>query len=93
MKYLRIIKSIRRLLALNKLRLVLSMSGIAIGVACEMVTVGVGEGARITMLSQINSMGSNLITVAAGTFKAAFGRKLQTTFVTTLKRSDADALM
>ncbi len=93
MKQWRIIRSIRRRLFVNKLRVILSLSGIAIGITCEIVTVGVGEGARLAVLDQINSMGGNLVTVAAGTFKVAFGRKMQTTFVTTLKQGDADAIL
>lgn len=92
MRHLRILKSIRRLLLLNRLRTILSVTGIAVGIACEMAAVAAGNGAREAVMSQIQSMGSNLITVAAGTFKQAFGRKIQTTFITTLKRSDADAI-
>ena len=47
---------------------------------------------RITLLSQIDSMGRNLITVSAGTYKQAFGRKMQTSHVTTLKEKDAQAI-
>jgi putative ABC transport system permease protein len=88
----RIIKSVRRLLFLNKLRLLLTLAGVAIGIACEMVIVAAASGAREVMLSQIKSMGSNLITVSAGSFKEVFGRKMQTANVTTLKKNDADAI-
>lgn len=89
MKKLRLIGSVRRLLFLNRLRTILSVSGIAIGIACEMITVGIGEGARNTMMAQIKSMGSDLVTVAAGTFTNSYGREMQTTRVTTLKPGDA----
>ncbi len=92
MRRIRIIKSIRRLLFRNRLRLVLSVSGIAVGIACEIAAVAVGNGAREAVLSQIESMGTNLITVASGRFTQAFGRKVQTTFVTTLKPGDAKAI-
>jgi putative ABC transport system permease protein len=92
MKYWRIIKSVRKLLFLNKLRVVLSLSGIAIGIACSITAVGIGEGAREVMLTRIGQMGSNLITVSAGTFKEAFGRKMQTARVTTLKLKDSEAI-
>ena len=82
----------RRLVFLNKLRAVLSMSGIAVGIAAVMVSVAVGEGTRALVLSQMQATGSNVISVAAGTYKEVFGRKMQTRIVTTLKEEDAIAI-
>jgi putative ABC transport system permease protein len=92
MKLWRIIKSVRQQIFLNKLRAILSITGIAIGIACSVTATGIGEGGRELMMSQISQMGSNLITISAGTYKQAFGRKMQTTFVTTLKEKDAIAI-
>jgi putative ABC transport system permease protein len=92
MKLIRIIKSVRHLLFLNKLRVILSLTGIAVGIAAVMIVVSVGEGARKKMLSQIEAMGSNLITVDAGKVKKVIGRQRQITKVTTLKEKDAEAI-
>jgi len=92
MRTLRIIKSIRRLLFLNKLRVALTLIGIAVGITSVIIMVAIGEGAKDRMLSQIKSMGSNLITVDAGKVKEVIGRRRQTSKVTTLKEKDAEAI-
>ena len=50
----------------NKSRSLLTMLGIVIGVAAVIVTVAIGSGARISVQSSINSLGSNLIVVQPG---------------------------
>jgi putative ABC transport system permease protein len=50
----------------NKARSLLTMLGIVIGVAAVIVTVAIGVGARISVASSINSLGSNLIVVQPG---------------------------
>ncbi len=92
MRQWRIMRSVRRLIFLNKLRAVLSIGGIAIGIAAVMVSVAVGEGTRESLLTQMRATGSNVITVAAGSFREVFGRRMQTRNVTTLKESDAKAI-
>ncbi|MBI1936740.1 MAG: ABC transporter permease [Ignavibacteriales bacterium] len=93
MKLIRIIKSIRRLLFINKLRVVLSLIGITVGITSVIIMTALGEGARNKMLSQIEAMGSNLITIDAGKIKEVIGRKRQTQKVNTLKLKDSDALI
>jgi putative ABC transport system permease protein len=88
-KYLRIIISLRRMLFLNKLRAALSLTGIAIGIASVIMIVSLGEGARTRTLSQIEAMGSNIITIDAGLAKDVGGRNRQAVKVTTLKEKDA----
>ncbi len=92
MRQWRIMRSVRRLIFLNKLRAVLSIGGIAIGIAAVMVSVAVGEGTRESLLTQMRATGSNVITVAAGSFREVFGRRMQTRNVTTLKENDAKAI-
>ncbi|MBI2430271.1 MAG: ABC transporter permease [Ignavibacteriales bacterium] len=92
MKALRIIKSVRRILFLNPLRVTLSLAGIAIGIASVIIIVALGEGARSNMLSQIEAMGSNVITIDAGLVKEVTGRRRQASKVTTLKENDAAAI-
>ncbi|HVS45153.1 MAG TPA: ABC transporter permease [Verrucomicrobiae bacterium] len=50
----------------NKARSMLTMLGIVIGVAAVIVTVAIGVGARASVQSSINSLGSNLIIVQPG---------------------------
>jgi putative ABC transport system permease protein len=50
----------------NKVRSILTMLGIVIGVAAVIVTVAIGAGARISVQNSISSLGSNLIVVQPG---------------------------
>src|ERR1043165_8274825 len=55
-----------RALARNKMRSVLTMLGIIIGVGAVIAMVGVGQGAQKAVQDKIASMGSNLLFVQAG---------------------------
>ncbi len=55
-----------RALRVNKLRSVLTMLGIIIGVGAVIAMVGVGAGAQARVAEQIRSLGSNLIIVLSG---------------------------
>lgn len=52
-------------LTAHKMRSVLTMLGIVIGVAAVIALVGVGTGAQAQVVSQFQSLGSNLVTVTA----------------------------
>ncbi|RXW32294.1 ABC transporter permease [Propioniciclava flava] len=54
--------------ALNgrRMRSLLTMLGILIGIAAVMLTVGLGEGARLQIGKEINKLGSNLLIVIPG---------------------------
>lgn len=80
------------MLFLNPLRVGLSLAGIAVGITSVIIIVSLGEGARSRMLSQIEAMGSNVITIDAGLVKEVIGRGRQANKVTTLKTADADAI-
>ncbi len=56
-----------RALARNKMRSILTMLGIIIGVGAVIAMVGVGQGAQQVMQQQIQAMGSNLLFVGSGT--------------------------
>ncbi|HXM52312.1 MAG TPA: ABC transporter permease, partial [Candidatus Binatus sp.] len=47
----------------NRLRSALTMLGILIGVSAVILLVGVGNGASVAVQQQIQSLGSNLLTV------------------------------
>ncbi len=55
-----------RALAANKLRAVLTMLGVIIGVGAVVAMVSIGQGARAAVAQQVQSLGSNLLTVFAG---------------------------
>jgi putative ABC transport system permease protein len=50
----------------NRVRSILTMLGIIIGVAAVIVTVGIGVGARNSVQNQINALGSNMLIVMPG---------------------------
>ncbi len=50
----------------NKMRTLLTMLGIVIGVGAVIVMVAVGRGAQSQIEAQINSLGTNLIIVLPG---------------------------
>ena len=50
----------------NKLRSSLTMLGIVIGVGCVIVTNGIGNGAAVSIQSNINSLGANFIMIRPG---------------------------
>ena len=56
-----------RALARNKMRSILTMLGIIIGVGAVIAMVGVGQGAQQKVQDQIAAMGSNMLFVASGT--------------------------
>jgi putative ABC transport system permease protein len=55
-----------RALRVNKLRSILTMLGIIIGVAAVIAMVSVGSGAQARIAEQIQSLGSNLLIVLSG---------------------------
>jgi putative ABC transport system permease protein len=60
-----------RALRANKLRSILTMLGIVIGVATVVALLSIGKGATASITSEIQSSGSNLLTVSPG--KSQFG--------------------
>ena len=81
-----------RALARNKLRAVLTMLGIIIGVGAVIAMVAIGEGAKATIRSQIASLGTNVLMVLPGTLTQG-GVRGGTGGVNTLVDGDAKAMM
>src|SRR5207245_10397991 len=50
----------------HRMRALLTMLGIIVGVLTVMLTLGIGAGARLTIENQIASLGSNLVAVNSG---------------------------
>ena len=66
MDFLAILRIAIRALTRNKMRSLLTMLGIIIGVGAVIATVGLGQGAQQQVQDQIASMGTNLLYVSAG---------------------------
>jgi putative ABC transport system permease protein len=66
LRTLNIVKVGLRSIARNKMRSALTMLGIVIGVACVIVTNGIGNGASVSIQSNINSLGANYIMIFPG---------------------------
>src|SRR6187401_560847 len=81
------IKALRR----NAMRTALTALGMIIGVAAVIVMVAIGSGAQASIEAQIQSAGSNLVIVTAGS--GSFGPVRQGQgAVTTLVPADAEAI-
>ena len=91
MNVLGLLRVAMRALAVNKLRSVLTMLGIIIGVAAVIVMIAVGAGAQKRVEEQIRSLGSNLLLILSGTttsggVRMGFGSNL------TISEDDAAAI-
>ena len=53
-------------LSRNKMRSILTMLGIIIGVGAVIAMVGIGQGASASIQSQISQLGNNMLYVSAG---------------------------
>lgn len=93
MRLVRNIVLTRRTLFSHKLRTLLALIGITIGVGAVIMMVAVGKGAQGEVLGIIQEMGSNLLIVSAGRTEAFAGREFEPGSVTTLERSDAEAIL
>jgi len=80
------------ILAAHKLRTLLSVMGIIIGVAAVVLIVSMGRGAEERILGRIRTMGTNLVIVRAGQVRLIAGRQRQMNTVRTLVPSDAWAI-
>ena len=60
-----------RALAANKMRSILTMLGIIIGVAAVIALMSVGQGVQVMITEQLQSAGSNLLIIIPGSLKEA----------------------
>lgn len=66
MNYINLFKIALRALANNKMRCLLTMLGIIIGVASVIAMLAIGQGSKESIKAQISEMGSNLIMIHPG---------------------------
>ena len=76
----------------NRLRSTLTVLGIMIGIAAVILTVGLGQGAQNQVKSEINSLGTNLLTVSPGSTTSSTGFRQGFGSASTLTQTDAQAL-
>ena len=76
----------------NRLRSALTMLGILIGVSAVILLVGVGNGASAAVQQQIQSLGSNLLTIFPSNAKAAGGVQQGFGTASTLTLDDVKAI-
>jgi putative ABC transport system permease protein len=81
-----------RALLRNKMRSILTMLGIIIGVAAVIAMVGVGNGAKADIEAKIATLGKNMIMVTAGNYTSG-GVRSGFAAAGTMKISDADAIL
>ena len=89
--YRNIVLSLEILVA-HKLRTLLSVIGIVVGVGAVVLMVSAGRGAEKQIVDRIQGMGTNLLTVNAGRSMIIAGRLRQMDTVRTLLVSDAQAI-
>ena len=91
MKILASVRIALNALKVNKLRSVLTMLGIIMGVAAVIAMVAVGAGARLKIAEQIQSIGSNVLMVLSGSATTG-GIRLGGGTILTLTEDDAKAI-
>ena len=91
MEYAEIIAEALGTLAVNKLRTTLATLGIVIGIGSVIALVSLGQSSQKAIQSQIQSLGSNLLTVIPGAQSAGFVRGAAGG-ATTLTYEDAQAI-
>lgn len=87
-----VLKIAMRALARNKGRSALTMLGIIIGVASVIAMVGLGQGAQRQVQQQIESMGTNMLIISAGSQRTGGVRAGAGTSMT-LTTDDLDAIV
>ncbi len=92
MNFREIIRVALRALARNKLRTILTMLGIIIGVGAVICTVAIGQGASEQVQQQIQSLGTNVIMVFAGSVNTG-GVRMGNGATKTLTADDAQAVL
>lgn len=91
MKIYRLLIEALENLSANKMRSILTVLGIVIGVAAVIAMLSIGRGAEASITSRIESMGTNLVYVSPGSSSSS-GVRSAAGSASTLTLDDADAL-
>ncbi|MCL5260445.1 MAG: ABC transporter permease [Gammaproteobacteria bacterium] len=76
----------------NRLRTLLTMLGMVIGVGAVVLMMAIGEGTQDSINRMISSMGSNLLMVLSGSTTSGGGVRMGFGALPTLTNNDADAI-
>ena len=76
----------------HRMRSILTMLGIVIGIASVILTVGFGQGAQDEVKSEIDALGSNLLIISPGSSTSTGGLRGGFGSATTLTLGDAEAI-
>src|SRR4029077_19630854 len=87
-----VIRVALRALARNKMRTILTMLGIIIGVGAVICTVAIGQGAGQQVQQQIQSLGNNMIMIFSGSVNTG-GVRMGNGANKTLTADDAEAIL
>src|SRR5665648_923797 len=88
-------KTATRSLTHGKMRSVLTMLGIVIGIASVIILMSIGQSAQNLILGQVQSIGSNLVIITPGApnnGKFSSPASAQGIIITSLQPRDVDAL-
>ena len=66
MKVIRYLQVALESIVVHKMRAILTMLGIIIGVAAVLTTMGIGRGAAANITNRIESQGTNLLSISPG---------------------------
>lgn len=91
MRILNLLKISFKAIVLNKMRTLLTMLGIIIGVASVIAMLAIGEGSKESIRETISSMGSNMITIRPGS-DVRGGVRQERSAMETLTLADYDAI-
>src|SRR5277367_4481334 len=91
MKLFIILRVAARALKRNKMRTILTMLGMIIGVGAVIATVSLGDGAKSQVEAQIASLGQNVILIFSGSFTRG-GVRSGWNFAGTMTVADALAI-
>ena len=90
-RILNLMKIAFKAIVLNKVRTLLTMLGIIIGVASVIAMLAIGEGSKQSIRTQISSMGSNMINIRPGADTRG-GVRMNSSDMQSLKLKDYEAL-
>ena len=91
MNYSNLFRIAVRALIRNKLRAILTMLGIIIGVASVIAMLAIGEGSKANIRNEMSSMGTNMVMVMPN-FQSRGGVSMGASSSMVLKYSDVEAL-
>lgn len=83
--------ALRALLA-HRLRVILALSSVAVGVAAVILTSAIGKGAKSEVLEGIEAMGTSVLVVRPAPVKRLVARREVRGFMTSLRAEDAAAI-